>query len=106
MCRFRCDKSIILSTIPQHSKSPSGTFFFFFVMFRCTVLVVLRDGSLLRGVFILTKAHAEAQPRISPSSTALSSSPSAAPVRAASALLHITSTQKTANGNKEKHAVD
>lgn len=70
------------------------------------MLVVLRDGSLLRGVFILTKAHAEAQPRISPSSTALSSSPSAAPVRAASVLLHITSTQKTTNGNKEKHAVD
>lgn len=72
MRRFRCDKSIILSTILQHSKSPSGTFFF--VMFRCTALVVLRNGSLLQGVFILTKAHAEAQPRISPSSNVLSSS--------------------------------
>lgn len=105
MCRFCCDKSIILSTIRQHSKSPSGTFF---LMFHCTVvvLVVLWDGSLLRGVFILTKAHAKAQPRISRSSTALSSSPRATPVQAASVRLHIISTQKTTNGNKVKHAVD
>lgn len=104
MCRFCCDKSIILSTILQHSKSPSGTFF---LMFRCTVvvLVVLWDGSLLRGVFILTKAHAKAQPR-SRSSTALSSSPRATPVQAASVRRHIISIQKTTNGNKVKHAVD
>lgn len=41
MCRFRCDKSIILSTIPQHSKSPSGTFFFFF----CNVSVHGASGA-------------------------------------------------------------
>lgn len=67
---FHCDKSIILSTIQQHSKSPSGTFF---VMLWCTALVGRRNWSLLQGVFILTKETAEAQPRISTSGNVLSS---------------------------------
>lgn len=39
MCRFCCDKSIIMSTILQHSKSPSGTFFF------CNVSVHSASGA-------------------------------------------------------------